>query len=529
MVHIKVKHGKDVHDIDVDVTAGADVFKAQIQSVTNVPADRMKLMGLKVAVLKDDADLREVGLTEGKTIMLIGAPATAAPPAAASSAGDTAPPDTASSQAEAPAQPQQPAPPTAVHRVLPTVGLANVGNTCYMNSVLQVLRLVPEVVQGCQQERFLLENGASGSSTTALAASIAKVQVSMDKSDGSRPTNPVQTWLSLMQTHPRPFAELDDHQHPMQHDAQEALQVLTAAALPPAGATKSPFQGKLVQSPGTGATSSAPSGGDASEVFNMISCPITAEVSAIEVAVDIALGRGAGGPPVATASSSSSSSSSSSAAVGAVAEPLPSRRSDIAELPDVLTLHLSRFAWRADVKAKAKVLRPVTFPLVLDVNRWCTPALQTAMADEREKVKDRRDKANAMRRVLRLKPEDGCGPILASLTPELRPTFIHTTDGGGGAAAPLASSPPSPPTNGPNAGIYELFGVISHKGRYADHGHYVAWVKSGDHWYICDDENVGLVPESEVKRLSGNGEGHIAYLLFYRARDPRTGFATFAV
>jgi uncharacterized UBP type Zn finger protein len=37
-------------------------------------------------------------------------------------------------------------------------------------------------------------------------------------------------------------------------------------------------------------------------------------------------------------------------------------------------------------------------------------------------------------------------------------------------------------------GQYELQAVVTHRGRVADSGHYVAWVKSAQGWLRCDDE-----------------------------------------
>jgi ubiquitin carboxyl-terminal hydrolase 14 len=78
--------------------------------------------------------------------------------------------------------------------------------------------------------------------------------------------------------------------------------------------------------------------------------------------------------------------------------------------------------------------------------------------------------------------------------------------------------PPKPRVSG----LYELCAVISHKGRDAEHGHYVAWVKKGEHWLVMDDEHVGVVAEEDVRRLKGVGEAHIAYMLLYRSYDPDT-------
>ena len=61
--------------------------------------------------------------------------------------------------------------------------------------------------------------------------------------------------------------------------------------------------------------------------------------------------------------------------------------------------------------------------------------------------------------------------------------------------------------------------MVTHKGRTADSGHYVAWVKqpSDGTWVCFDDEKLTIRSEEEVLQLSGGGDWHMAYLLLYRA------------
>ena len=69
------------------------------------------------------------------------------------------------------------------------------------------------------------------------------------------------------------------------------------------------------------------------------------------------------------------------------------------------------------------------------------------------------------------------------------------------------------------AGKYELCGVLTHKGRSADSGHYVSWVKQADKsWIQFDDDQLIPRKEDEIITLSGGGDWHMAYLLLYRAQ-----------
>ena len=87
-------------------------------------------------------------------------------------------------------------------------------------------------------------------------------------------------------------------------------------------------------------------------------------------------------------------------------------------------------------------------------------------------------------------------------------------------------------------GQYELFAVVTHKGRDADGGHYMSWVKAdlpeggqkksaekiadteedNDDWFVYDDDEVSPCKTEDVLKLKGGGDWHMSYLNFYRAK-----------
>ena len=85
-------------------------------------------------------------------------------------------------------------------------------------------------------------------------------------------------------------------------------------------------------------------------------------------------------------------------------------------------------------------------------------------------------------------------------------------------------------------GQYELFAVVTHKGRDADGGHYMAWVRAdkpegspeaekiadsdetNDDWYVFDDDEVSPCKTEDVLKLKGGGDWHMSYLNFYRCK-----------
>lgn len=70
---------------------------------------------------------------------------------------------------------------------------------------------------------------------------------------------------------------------------------------------------------------------------------------------------------------------------------------------------------------------------------------------------------------------------------------------------------------GLDTGNYQLIGVVTHKGRSADGGHYIGWVHaSGDDWHQYDDDIVTTVKTDDILNLKGGGDWHTAYLALYR-------------
>ena len=131
-----VTWGKESIEVQLDPTAGASGLKSELQARTGVPMERMKVMakskGLWKGVLKDEEDLTSLKLSG------------IAPPIQMLMMGS----------ATLPVEPVQKtvfledlAPKEAARMVEPS-GLNNLGNTCYLNSVTQCLRIIPQLRDG---------------------------------------------------------------------------------------------------------------------------------------------------------------------------------------------------------------------------------------------------------------------------------------------------------------------------------------------------------------------------------------------
>eukprot|EP00039_Didymoeca_costata_P031423 m.34659 g.34659 ORF g.34659 m.34659 type:complete len:557 (-) comp8759_c0_seq2:2549-4219(-) len=151
-MQVKVKWGKEKLDVDLDPSEGPDVFKAQLFAVTQVSPDRQKLM-VKGKTVSDTWE--GFKLKDGMIFLMMG---------------------TAGALLEAPTKAvvfdedlsdEQ----KILSSVLPA-GIANQGNTCYLNSAIQCFRQVEPLRN--QLEKFAEEmkgslGGSSSQTTTALS------------------------------------------------------------------------------------------------------------------------------------------------------------------------------------------------------------------------------------------------------------------------------------------------------------------------------------------------------------------------
>jgi len=154
------------------------------------------------------------------------------------------------------------------------------------------------------------------------------------------------------------------------------------------------------------------------------------------------------------------------------------RTSRINKLPFYLTVQFVRFFWKKKEQAKAKITKPVSFPFTLDLYEYCTPALQSQLLPHRKIESE--------------KKED-------TMTVEKKP-YVNSN------------------------GTYDLWAVLSHRGRSSDGGHYICFIRQSedeDDWLEFDDEKVSKRNADDIKKLDGSGgvDWHIAYMCIYKTRE----------
>lgn len=157
----------------------------------------------------------------------------------------------------------------------------------------------------------------------------------------------------------------------------------------------------------------------------------------------------------------------------------------ISRLPAYLSTQFVRFQYKERASTNAKILKDIKFPISLDVFELCTPELQDKLLPIRALFKEQDDAA--VQRVSATKGGKGAGDDEKGM---ITHPFWFPDDVGSN-----------------NSGYYQLQAVLTHKGRSSSSGHYLAWIRRKEkEWFKCDDDDVTLVTEDEILKLSGGGQ-----------------------
>jgi hypothetical protein len=208
------------------------------------------------------------------------------------------------------------------------------------------------------------------------------------------------------------------------------------------------------------------------------------------------------------------------------------KTSRIKKLPRYICVQFMRFFWKATPNSqdhagvKCKIMRPITFPNVMDVYEFCNDSLKATLDKPRAVVEDeilgKKRSADGDAAATEEKKEEEVdmevddeeaaalkAAIAMSMDAEAKLEDVLMKDGAAGPGLPASFK-----------GNYEVCAVVTHKGREADGGHYMGWVRqSGDDWLVFDDSDVSPCKTEDIMNLKGGGDWHMAYLTLWRYKD----------
>jgi len=476
MLTVSVKWQKEVFPaVEIDTSQPPLVFKCQLYALTGVTPERQKIM-VKGGLLKDDADWNALGLKEGQRLMMMG---------------------TVDEIVKAPENnpvfledlPEEEQAASMGH----TAGLFNLGNTCYMNSTVQCLHSVPELKLALQKYTYSGRSSDLDPSSHLLTVATRDLFGELDRS--ARAVAPMQFWMVLRKKYPQ-FAQQHNGLF-MQQDAEECWTQLIYTL---SQSLKSPDSSESMKSLfGIELTSKircAESGEESleTELVYSLKCHISHEVNHLHEGLKHGL---------------KSELEKVSPVLGRSAVYL--KESRINTLPNYLTIQFVRFFWKRESNQKAKILRKVNYPIELDVLDFCSDELREKLKEPRQILRDQENTKFGLKKGNQSDSKDK-DVEMSNAEVSLSTSCESSNSNAAGAAMDIQKQAQF-------TGIYDLVAVLTHKGRSADSGHYVAWVKQENgKWIEFADENSIPQREEDITKLSGGGDWHMAYICMYKAR-----------
>jgi ubiquitin carboxyl-terminal hydrolase 14 len=509
---ISVKWNKQLFS-NVPLGNTSDELKTHLQQLTGVPPDRQTLMLKQVwkGALGNGINFNQLPWTTTTTeqliITMMGTPTSNIP----------VPPT--SIQNTVFVEDLTPAQSSAAGASLPS-GLENLGNTCYLNSTLQLLRAAPEFSNAIVNMK---PPSQSAGEDVMIAKELKSLWSQLQRSH--KAISPLTFVAAVRSVFPR-FNEQGPRGGFIQQDADDFFNELMSSlsrtiktsedknAVDDLFGVGFKVKSRCVES------QSEPETIEKDRQLRLV-CIINDKVSHLETGLKLFM---------------EDEITKQSPSLGRDAIYHRTRR--ISRLPKYLTVQLNRFFWKLTPDSmdhrgvNCKILRAVKFPQTLDVFDLCDENLQQVLSVQRDAkiAKEFNTKNSTNNKDVEMSTTTTTTSSTSSNNNNNNNMDIVLSEEDAEIQRALALSL-APPTLEPSAfdmlgsgipvtfgGRYELVAVVSHKGRASNSGHYMGWTKQNNGKWVCfDDEHPSECTWEDVERLAGGGDHHMAYLVLYRA------------
>jgi ubiquitin carboxyl-terminal hydrolase 14 len=396
----------------------------------------------------------------------------------------------------------------AAGKVLPP-GLHNLGNTCYLNATVQVLRGAPELVSAISSAPI-----TGGSREMLIPSELKKLYNEMEKTANAEVV-PARFVAAIRSLIPR-FNEKSPRGDFLQQDADEFYnELMGALSRTLTTAQKSivddyfgielSVKTKCLESDQEPVTESGDS-------MRRLQCIINENIAHLSAGLKLGL---------------EGELEKHSDILGRDARFHQTKR--LARCPKYMVVQLNRFFWKRTPESmdhrgvNCKILRSVKFPQMLDVFELCDDRVQSVLKVQRDlkasKVYDAKkakpateeaDGATSSDPNGDSKMEDEDAELQKALALSMVDEEVMKAE-----EVVLGKDVPSA-----FSGRYELVGVVSHKGRSSSSGHYMGWVRNPKNpakWTCFDDDHPSECEWKDIDNLAGGGDHHMAFMLLYRA------------
>lgn len=460
-INVLIKNGGKTFPLELQLNDSVLVFKQKIKELTNIPIERQKIL-LKSGQLNiNDLLVESLNLKKNQIIMVLGSPELNLPQKI----------DIIETEIKE-------------EKELVPLGLKNLGNTCYLNSSIQILFNI-EILK-----KFLIKYDKFGEIGTNenLVLQLKRIFNELNLKDKNYVT-PTNLITSLRVLFPQ-FNERDNYGQYKQQDAEEVFTQLLLSLNNVLGEEFiSNFQIGFKSN-----IRNLEDITDAEEKYEndlKLQCHIDIKTNFLKNGLENSL----------IDNLTKFSSNLNKDCEYEIAK-------KITKLPTILTIQFVRFFWKRATNKKSKILRKVQFPFQLDL----TDLLEDGYKLEKIKIRDElrsieKDKINEITEYNKLNKltkdqEDFAKSKYDEYLKKYNEIF------------------PDNLANGENpSSLYELNGVLTHQGSSADSGHYQAFIKDkydDDKWWRFNDDKVSIVDKAKIESLAGGGESDSALILLYK-------------